>query len=182
MGIAARNFAFMDEVGFDDRSMYRLRGWAPVGERASAAVPRVRGTRYSLMLAINQTGVVCYMIVAGAANSVHMEEFLTQCFIPNVDPVTGKNTILVLDNAKTHKAARFGVVMRAARGRLQFLPPYSPDYNPIELVFSWMRAWVRRNRCRYNNLLELIEAAVAAVHAEPNLCRHYVRKCGLYQD
>lgn len=178
MPMDARHFVFMDEAGWNEATPFRRYAWSRMGERAVLDIPD-RGTNKTLLLAINSRGVVLWMLVEKAANNLHLDLFLRH-LVSRSNIATGENTKIVLDNGTIHTAARFQDMMQIAGTELLFLPPYSPDFNPIELCFSWMKRWCIRNRARYHDLDSLIAACVQALTERPEMFYNWFLEPGLY--
>jgi transposase len=113
------------------------------GTRAVASQPFNRGQKWTMITVMNCFGIVAYKIVPGAANGESFREFLSKLVVPAMQAWPGRNSIIVLDGARFHHNAQVRTMVEQAGGHLVFLPPYSPDFNPIELVFGWMKAWLR---------------------------------------
>ncbi|KAJ8475072.1 hypothetical protein ONZ45_g15735 [Pleurotus djamor] len=136
---------FVDESSFDRRTGVRNRGWTPRGERLSSNVFFVRGRRYSLLPALSLQGIIHVKIVEGSFTSRLFYEFI-EGLLDKMQPFPAPNSVIVMDNARIHKDPRV-IDLIVSRGmRVMFLPPYSPDYNPIELAFSAIKAYVRRHK------------------------------------
>lgn len=148
---------FVDESGFR-LDMTPLYAYAPKGERAYGRVPKNRGENTSFIAAISlDEGVTAAMTLAGAVDSFVFDAYLKEVLCPSLRP----GQVVVLDNLAVHKRH---VVQEAiiARGcEVLFLPPYSPDFNPIELAFSKIKACVRRSEARTRSALD--EAIAAAL-------------------
>lgn len=79
-----------------------------------------------------------------------------------MNPYPGKNSVIILDNAKIHHDNELVEIIRGLGCRIEFLPPYSPDYNPIETAFSTIKSWIRRNRDFMNASDDPIHALMVA--------------------
>lgn len=91
-----------------------------------------------------------------------------------MNPYPGKNSVLVLDNARIHHDDRWVSIIEDLGGHVEFLPPYSPDFNPIETAFSWLKAWLRRNRNMVEDMgddTHVLEMACA--HITPELAEKF---------
>ena len=124
--------------------MTRLRGRAPRGERLVAKVPHGHWKTTTLIAALGIDGVRCSTVVDGAINSAIFEAFVEQVLVPQLRP----GDIVVMDNLSSHKSPRTRRLIEAAGAELRFLPPYSPDLNPIELVFAKIKQLLRSLECR----------------------------------
>lgn len=132
-----------DLVAIDDMGiitgMSRAYGYAPRGERAVAAELGGHGTRLSVVGALTVDGFLGGLEVLGTVNGDVVEAFITQIVVPHLQP--GK--IVLLDNARVHHRETLQELIEATGARVLFLPRYSPEYNPIELCWSKIKAWIR---------------------------------------
>jgi len=119
--------------------MTRLRGRAPRGERLVAAVPHGHWKTTTLIAALDYVGVRCSMTLDGAVNLLAFEAFVEQVLTPTLRP----GDLVVMDNLSSHKGARTSQLIRNAHAELVYLPPYSPDLNPIEMAFSKIKQALR---------------------------------------
>lgn len=148
---------FMDESGFG-LDMTPLYGYAPRGERAYGAVPKNRGENTSLIAALSlHEGVTAAMTLTGAVDSLAFDAYLKEVLCPSLRP----GQVVVLDNLAVHKRKVVQEAIEAQGCEVLFLPPYSPDLNPIELAFSKIKACVRRVEARSRAALD--EAIAAAL-------------------
>lgn len=151
----ARRLIFIDE-SFATTNMTRLRGRSPRGERLIAKAPFGHWMTTTLIAALGLSGVRCAAVVDGAVNASIFEAFVEQVLVPEPRP----GDVVVLDNLSSHKTARARQLIEAAGAELWFLPPYSPDLNPIEMVFSKVKGILRSLACRTR---ESLWAAMQAV-------------------
>jgi transposase len=129
--------------------MARLRGRAPVGKRLVAKVPHGHWKTTTLIAALCAGGIHCSTVVDGAVNAEVFEAFVGQVLVPQLRP----GDVVVLDNLSSHKRASTRELIEAAGATLLFLPPYSPDLNPIEMVFSKIKQLLRSMACRTRQAL-----------------------------
>jgi len=129
--------------------MTRLRGRAPIGERLIAKVPHGHWMTTTLIAALGLEGVRCSTVVDGAVNADVFQAFVQQVLAPQLKP----GDVVVMDNLSSHKRAATRRLIEAAGARLVFLPPYSPDLNPIELVFAKVKQLLRSLACRTRDAL-----------------------------
>ncbi len=130
-GLDPGRLIFLDET-WAKTNMTRLRGRAPVGQRLIDRIPHGHWKTTPLIAALDVRGIRCSTVVDGAANADGFEAFVKQVLHPTLRP----GDIVILDNLSSHKRQRTGERIRSAGAELWFLPPYSPDLNPIENVFS----------------------------------------------
>ena len=130
---------FIDELSVSN-ALVRQYGWGPQGERIKDYEPLSSWKTYSLIAAIRSTGWCGSLLVPGAVNGDIFITYLEQCLIPTLR----RGDIVVLDNVRFHHNASVADVLSEAGIGLHYLPPYSPDFNPIENAFSALKAHLRR--------------------------------------
>jgi transposase len=129
--------------------MTRLRGRAPRGQRLLAKVPHGHWKTTSLIAALGMGGVRCSMTVDGAVNAEIFEAFVEKVLVPEL----GEGDVVVMDNLSSHKRPRTRELITSAKAQLLYLPPYSPDLNPIEMVFAKIKQLLRGLACRSRDAL-----------------------------
>jgi len=129
--------------------MVRLRGRAPIGKRLLAKVPHGHWKTTTLIAALCTQGINCSMVVDGAINADIFEAFVRQVLVPQLR----EGDVVILDNLSSHKRAGTRKLIEAAGATLLFLPPYSPDLNPIEMIFSKIKQLLRSMACRTREAL-----------------------------
>jgi transposase len=161
---------FIDET-WAKTNMTRLRGRAPRGERLVAKVPHGHWKTTSLIAALGVGGVRCSTVVDGAINRDLFEGFVEQVLVPELK----RGDVVVLDNLSSHKSAYARRLIEERGARLVFLPPYSPDLNPIEMVFAKLKQLLRSLACRTREALwEAMQSVIDRVSATDaaNCFRH----------
>lgn len=144
----ARRLIFIDET-WAKTNMTRLRGRAPIGERLVAKTPHGHWKTTTLIAALGIEGVVCSAVVDGAVNGDVFEAFIEQVLVPQLRP----GDVVILDNLSSHKRERTRQLIEQAGAELMFLPPYSPDLNPIEMIFAKIKQLLRSLACRTRQTL-----------------------------
>lgn len=144
----AGRLIFIDET-WASTNMTRLRGRAPVGERLVAKVPHGHWKTTTLIAALGIQGVCCSTLADGAVNADLFEAFVEQVLAPQLRP----GDVVILDNLSSHKRVKTRALIEAAGASLEFLPPYSPDLNPIEMVFAKIKQLLRSLACRTQEAL-----------------------------
>ena len=124
--------------------MTRLRGRAPVGERLIAKVPHGHWKTTTLIAALGIEGMRCSTVVDGPVNADVFEAFVEQVLVPQLGP----GDVVIMDNLSSHKRCRTRELIEDAGATLMFLPPYSPDFNPIEMIFAKVKQLLRSLACR----------------------------------
>lgn len=153
--------------------MTRLRGRAPRGERLIAKVPHGHWKTTTLIAALGVAGVRCSAVVDGAVNGALFEGFVEQVLVPELRP----GDVVVMDNLSSHKSQRTRDLIEGAGAELRFLPPYSPDLNPIEMIFAKVKQLLRSLGCRTRDALwQAIQSVLDAV--TPGDAINCYRHCG----
>jgi transposase len=150
---------FVDESG-THTSLTRLYGWAPHDQRATGSVPRNHGKNTTLVAALTPEGLQVPWLIEGAMNSETFAWYIDEQLGPTLRP----GQVVVLDNLSVHKAERIRQALAARGCDLLFLPPYSPDFTPIEQAFSKLKAILRGLGARTHEALwEAVRAALDAI-------------------
>ncbi len=119
--------------------MTRLRGRALRGQRVVEAVPHGHWKTTTLLAALDFQGIRGALVLDGAVNRLAFEAFVAEVLAPALRP----GDLVVMDNLSSHKGSRVAQLIQAAGAELVYLPPYSPDFNPIELAFSKIKQLLR---------------------------------------
>ncbi len=130
---------FIDET-WVKTNMTRLAGWCQIGQRLLAKVPHGHWKTLTLVAALRHDGVVAPCVFDGPINGQSFLAYVREMLIPSLRP----GDIVVLDNLGSHKGSEVREAIQAAGARLVFLPPYSPDLNPIEQVFAKIKTLLRK--------------------------------------
>ena len=130
---------FVDET-WATTNMARTHGRAPRGERLRAGVPRGHWKTTTFVAGLRRTGMVAPMVLDGPIDGATFQAYVDQVLVPELAP----GDIVVLDNLGSHKGPRVRAAIEAAGARLLHLPPYSPDFNPIERAFAKLKALLRK--------------------------------------
>jgi transposase len=137
-GIAARRFVWVDETG-SHLGMTRTHSRAPRGERAVSIVPHKRGANRTLITALTLEGIGPGLLLDEAITRATFDLYIVHRLAPTLHP----GQIVVVDNLRVHDSDRARAAIEARGAHLWFLPPYSPDLNPIEEAFSKIKAFLR---------------------------------------
>jgi transposase len=155
--------------------MGRLYGRAPRGERVVGKVPQAHWQMTTLVAGIRADGVVAPFALKGAMDGLTFESYVEQVLVPCLRP----GDIVVLDRLQAHRGRAVAKAVRRAGAGVWYLPPYSPDYNPIENVWSKVKGVLRKAAARtQESLWEALRQAVGAVTAED--CQHSFTHCGYH--
>lgn len=153
--------------------MARLRGRAPRGERCRAPVPHGHWKTTTFTGALRLSGLTAPMVLDGAMTGAAFSAYVEQVLVATLKP----GDVVVMDNLPAHKSAAARAAIEAAGARLVFLPPYSPDFNPIEMAFAKLKAILRKAAARsVESLWRAIGEALDAF--KPSECANYFKACG----
>lgn len=153
--ILAENLIFIDESGVN-LALARLFARAPKGKRARGERPMKRGKNVSLIGAISLKGVITQISLIGATDGLTFEAFISQKLVPKL----WKGACVIMDNCSIHKTKEIEALIQAAGANLIYLPPYSPDFSPIENCWSKIKSVLRSIGARnYPDLAKAIEEA-----------------------
>jgi transposase len=171
-GLDPERLVFLDET-WAKTNMTRTRGRAPCGERLVAQAPHGHWKTTTFLAALRVSGLTAPLVVDGAINGEIFRGYVEQHLVPTLRP----GDIVILDNLKAHKVAGVQKAIERAQAQLWYLPPYSPDFNPIELVFAKFKWLLRTAAERTVNTLwsrcgQLLD------HFDEGECRNYFRHCG----
>jgi transposase len=145
---------FVDESGFH-LAMRPSHARAPKGERAYAQVPRNRGENTSFLAALSLNGLQAPMTLQGSIDGIAFETCVEQLLLPTLTP----GQIIALDNHRIHKGDRVAELLALKGCSLLFLPPYSPDLNPIEEALSKIKTFIKASQARARDALDQAIAA-----------------------
>jgi len=141
----------------------RLYGWAPHDQRATGSVPRNHGKNTTLVAALTPDGLQAPWTIEGAMDTDAFERYIKEVLGPTLRP----GQVVILDNLSVHTATSIREAIEAVHCTVLFLPPYSPDFTPIEHAFSKIKALLRGLGARTREtLLEAVRLAIAAVTRE----------------
>jgi len=157
--------------------MVRTQGRALCGQRLVASAPHGHWKTSTFIGALREDGLVAPAVFEGAINGKSFLAYVEQVLVPTLR----NDDIVILDNLGSHKVAGVRRAIEAAGAQLRFLPPYSPDLNPIEQVFAKLKAALRAKAIRtldalWNALGEIADAL------SPTECAKYIRHAGYLQS
>jgi transposase len=163
---------FIDEAG-STISMTRRYARAPRGERAEDTVPRNRGTVTTMVGALTVDGLVAMACFEGGTDGDRFMAFLEQVLQPELVP----GDLVIMDNLGAHKDARVRPFLESLGAKPVYLPPYSPELNPIELAWSKLKTWLRAAKAR---TVEALDDAIANGMdlITPEDAEAWIRHCG----
>lgn len=170
--VPPEKLVFVDETGART-DMTRLYGWGPRSERVIDPVPAGHWKTITLLAAVRLGGPLAAVTIDAAVNAeafvLWTREVLAPCLLPG--------DVVVMDNLPPHKVPGVAEAIEAAGATLRYLPPYSPDFNPIENMWSKVKAHLRKAAARtFDALGEAIDSALAAV--TPKDCQGFFSNSG----
>lgn len=167
---------FIDESGLSTK-MARLRGWAPKGERCHCAIPHGHWKTITFVGGLTLGGFIAPMLLDGPMNGEYFRAWVEQMLAPALKP----GDIVVMDNLSGHKIFGVRQAIEQRGAILLYLPPYSPDLNPIENGFAKLKALVRKAAARTIDALEAA-AADAISQFTPSECINFFAHAGYGLD
>ena len=163
---------FIDET-WTATNMARTHGRCAKGQRLRMGFPHGHRKTTTLVAGLRLSGMVAPMVLDGPINGDWFEAYVEQVLVPTLRP----GDVVIMDNLSSHKRLSVKLLIEAVGATLAFLPPYSPDFNPIEKAFSKLKANLRRISERtVTGLWEVIGALVTMFH--PQECQNYFASCG----
>ena len=154
-------------------NMTRARGRSPSGTRLAMAVPRGRYKTTTFVAALRREGLTAPTVVDGAINGDVFVAYVRQQLVPTLRP----GDVVVMDNLSSHKRAEVREAIEGAGARLEYLPAYSPDFNPIEMAFSKLKALLRKAGERtVEGLWRLLGRVLDDF--PPQECGNFIQHCG----
>lgn len=170
--LAADRLVVVDETS-TSIALTRRYAWAPSKERAVGVVPRNHGTPTTLVASLTPNGVGPAMTLAGALNTEAFYVYVRDLLGPSLRP----GQIVLLDNLSAHHAAAVRDLIEDRGCAVLYLPPYSPDFSPIELAFAKLKAFLRQVGARTQEELDAaLQRAVDLITTTE--ARNFIRHCG----
>ena len=158
-------------------NMARTHGRAPRGERLRAAIPHGHWLTTIFVAGLRNTGLVAPMVLDGPINGSLFQDYVEQVLVPELRP----GDIVVMDNLSSHKGAGVRTAIEAAGASLLYLPPYRPDFNPIEQAFAKLKAMLRKAAERtLDDLWRSIDRIIDTF--TPTECANYFAAAGYDAD
>ena len=167
-----KRLIFIDETWIKT-NMTRTCGWASKGQRLTAHVPHGHWKTLTFLAGLRHDGIVAPFVLDGPINGEMFTAWVGQCLVPTLTP----GDIIIADNLGSHKGLPARQLIRKAGAHLLFLPPYSPDLNPIEMVFAKLKTLFRKADERsieasWRKLGTLLDEFTATE------CQNYLRHAG----
>jgi len=168
----AVQYVFVDESGVTT-DLLRRYARGPRGDRVSDHTPCSHWQTHTVVAALRATELSATAVFDGPMDHVTFRAYVEQVLVPTLRP----GDVVVLDNLAAHKQPEVREAIARAGAHLRFLPPYSPDFNPIELAFAKLKAFLRAARPRtFDHVCQLIATALGLFM--PDECSNYVKHCG----
>ncbi|WP_272800718.1 IS630 family transposase [Sphingobium sp. AntQ-1] len=166
------SLVFLDETGVNTK-MARLYGWSPVGERCRDKAPFGHWKTMTFVAGLRLTGMTAPWVLDRAMDGDAFRTYVQHVLAPTLKP----GDVLVLDNLPAHKVAGIREAIAARHAQIFYLPPYSPDMNPIEMAFSKLKALLRQEPARsVDALVKHIGSLLDRFH--PNECANFFHAAG----
>ncbi|KAF1744831.1 hypothetical protein MXB_3585 [Myxobolus squamalis] len=175
-----QNLLYLDETAFNIHTSKRY-GYSPVNTPAKIIVPTACRNNVSLLAIISTKGILHSKIIIGASNSLLLDEFLNECLTMNVFMI---NTVVLMDNIRFHETEILAQFFREHSLYFDFLPPHSPELNPIEEVFNCLRTRYHEKRPRATNtntLKHYVTEAISEINTDTNFCNFFTNM-SMYMD
>ena len=167
-----QRLVFIDETSASTK-MARLYGRAPKGQRCRASVPHGHWKTTTFTAGLRINGMAAPMVLDGPMNGDAFLAYVRQVLVPELAP----GDVVIMDNLPAHKVSGVHDAIEAAGANLIYLPPYSPDFNPIEMAFSKLKALLRAAAAR--TIPDLWQAIADAIKQfKPEECRNYFQAAG----
>ena len=164
---------FLDESGVNT-DMTRHYGRAVGKARAVDNAPENTPTNTTILSSIRLNGETAYTTYSGGTTGDRFVEYLEKVLIPTLH----EGDIVIMDNMRSHHVKKVAEVLQKAKIQLLYLPPYSPDFNPIEKMWSKMKAIMRKMKIRdFTLLADAVEKAIGYVRLSD--CKGWFRSCGI---
>jgi transposase len=163
---------FLDE-SWVTTALTRHYGRAPRGVRVVDHVPQSHWRVWTVLGALTRSGMLAAMTIEAATDSEVFRAYVDEVLVPRLQP----GQVVILDNLAAHKAAWVREVIEGAGCTLRYLPPYSPDLNPIEMIWAKLKSYLRGVKARARGVLE--EALAAGLRRiTPQDAQHCFTHCG----
>lgn len=163
---------FIDEFG-SATNLCRSRGRSLKGERLVSSTPHGHWKIISTIAAMNAAGILTGCSFEGATDTEMFVSFVEKMLVPALKP----GQVVVMDNLAPHKSPKVASLIAGAGAKVLYLPPYSPDFNPIEMAISKMKSVLRREAKR--TVAGLHDALTSAVDSiTPQDAQHFIQHCG----
>jgi transposase len=172
MGKALERLVFIDETSTNTKLIKRT-GWAPVGQRLFDYIPFGHWHTQTFIAGLRHHGLTAPWVLDGPINKASFELYIET----QLAPTLRKGDVVILDNLSSHKSSRATQILKDIGAWFLFLPPYSPDLNPIEMAFAKLKAHLRKAAARtYDDVWKSIGQICDLF--TPQECENYFKACG----
>ena len=172
MGRALERLVFIDETSLNTK-LVKTSGWAPVGERLVDHAPFGHWNTQTFIAALRHDRLTAPWVIKGAINRKLFDAYVETQLAPTLK----SGDVVILDNLSSHKSAHAAQVLKSVGAWFLFLPPYSPDLNPIEMAFSKLKTLIRKAAARSYDELWKAVGAVCDLFSDEE-CQNYFNAAG----
>jgi transposase len=172
MGRAVERLVFIDETSLNTK-LVKPSGWAPVGKRLIDHAPFGHWHTQTFIAALRHDGLTAPWVIGGAINRKIFDAYVETQLAPTLKP----GDVVILDNLSSHKSEEAARTLKSVGAWFLFLPPYSPDLNPIEMAFSKLKALIRKAAARTYDELWRAVGAVCELFPEDE-CLNFFNAAG----
>ena len=174
---------FVDESGCDGRAGYRRWGWSPKGSSPVQVTKFGRGKRWHILPAYAQDGIMLRRVYQGSTDSDLFEDFIAQ-LLHHCGRYPESKSVIVMDNASWHHSEKIQQMCRDAGVVVEFLPPYSPDFNPIEEHFGVLKKFIKKKWHENEDFIArefkmFLEWCVDVVGDDAHIAENHFRHAGI---
>jgi transposase len=169
---ALERLIFIDETSLNTK-LVKTTGWAPVGQRLIDYAPFGHWHTQTFIAALRHDGLTAPWVIKGAINRDLFNAYVETQLAPTLK----RGEVVILDNLSSHKSAYAAEVLKSVGAWFLFLPPYSPDLNPIEMAFAKLKALIRKAAARSYDALWKAVGAVCDLFPEEE-CYNYFEAAG----
>ena len=173
---ALERLHFIDETSLNTK-LVKTTGWAPVGQRLIDHAPFGHWHTQTFIAALRHDGLTAPWVIKGAINRDLFNAYIETQLAPTLKP----GDVVILDNLSSHKSAYAAEVLKSIGAWFLFLPPYSPDLNPIEMAFAKLKALIRKAAARSYDALWQAVGAVCDLFSDEE-CYNYFKAAGYEAD
>jgi len=172
MSRALQRLVFIDETSLNTK-LVKTTGWAPVGERLVDHAPFGHWHTQTFIAGLRHDGLVAPWVIKGAINRERFDLYVETQLAPTLKP----GDVVILDNLSSHKSAHAAEVLKTVGAWFLFLPPYSPDLNPIESAFAKLKTLIRKAAARSYDEVWKAAGAICDIYSSQE-CENYFNAAG----
>ena len=174
-------FIFMDETGADRRNLLGKYSYSLRGKPAENQEWLLRGERISVVSIMSMEGLLDSKVFYGTVDGDDTYDFVTQCLLPHIQLFDGYNphSVVILDNASVHHVPQVSKAIEDMGAIVHYLPPYSPDYNPIEELFFKVKTIMKQVDKLAENGIDIVALSAFATITLQD-CRNWIKSVSIY--